>query len=317
MPKPFKFRYVNEIVGGFVMLVVALLVVGVILAGNAQEWFTPVHVVRIDFPEEGSLGVQKGSPVMIMGTEVGRMGSIHVREDGSMFGRATIKGDFIRYVRKDSKIIVKRTMYLAGDAFIEITRGKGEELDDTTRLQALPDTIVTKMLEDMLTEIRANVVPLLGQIRVTAEEYGALAADLRNTEGPMMKLIADLEGMAASIKNGEGSLGKLLKDPAMADEVAKILKQVNDAADQLKAIMADIKKTTVQLPSMASKVGGEVRDSSGLMLQTQATLRETERLIDGIQNHWLIRKYIPQPKSTELIPAGDIPAPPAKTGGSP
>ena len=73
MAKPFRFRYVNEIVGGFVMLVVALLVVGVILAGNAQEWFTPVHVVRISFPEAGSLGVQKGAAVMIMGTEVGRM----------------------------------------------------------------------------------------------------------------------------------------------------------------------------------------------------------------------------------------------------
>ena len=39
MTQKFKFRYVNEIVGGFVLLVFLLLLVGVLLAGHAQHWF--------------------------------------------------------------------------------------------------------------------------------------------------------------------------------------------------------------------------------------------------------------------------------------
>ena len=37
MAKKFKFRYVNEIAGGFVILVAALLIVGVVVAGHAQR----------------------------------------------------------------------------------------------------------------------------------------------------------------------------------------------------------------------------------------------------------------------------------------
>ena len=75
MNKPFKFRYVNEIVGVFVLVVVAALIVGIILAGRAQEWFVPVHHLVLDFPEEGSLGLQKGAEVQILGTPVGVVSS--------------------------------------------------------------------------------------------------------------------------------------------------------------------------------------------------------------------------------------------------
>ncbi len=63
MNAPFKFRYVNEIVGTFVLIIVALLVAGILLAGHAQDWFTPIHRYHVDFPAEGSLGLQKGATV--------------------------------------------------------------------------------------------------------------------------------------------------------------------------------------------------------------------------------------------------------------
>ena len=81
MAKPFKFRYVNEIVGTFVLLIVVVLIVTVLLAGHAQEWFTPEYRYRLNFPEEGSLGIQAGSPVEILGTTVGKVRRVLVRDD--------------------------------------------------------------------------------------------------------------------------------------------------------------------------------------------------------------------------------------------
>ena len=76
MSKPFKFRYVIEIVGAFVLIVVLALIAGIIIAARAQGWFVPEHDLMIRFPEEGSLGLQKGSEVQVLGTPAGSIKEI-------------------------------------------------------------------------------------------------------------------------------------------------------------------------------------------------------------------------------------------------
>ncbi len=295
MNKPFKFRYVNEIVGGFVLLVVAALITGIILAGKAQEWFTPVYELRLSFPEEGSLGVQKGAEVQILGTTVGSVTGIRVREDGRMRGRLTVKGDFIRFVRLDSKAIVRKKYGIAGDAYVEITQGKGPERELEMPLVVSKDTEITEIAQDILKRLQETTVPAI-------EEYTALAADLRSTNGPLMKLLANLEQITAGLERGEGSAGQLLRDPALASELTRILEQVNTSLGEVQKILADVKATTAQLPAAAQTVGREVEDLPGMVVQSQATLREAERLIQGIQQNWLIRKHVPPAPTTELIP---------------
>ncbi len=282
MSKPFKFRYVNELVGSFVLLVLTVLLLGIILAGRAQEWFEPEQEVLVSFPEEGSLGLQKGAEVQILGTPVGRVAKIRVEEDGRMTGLLTVKGGFIRFVRADSRVVVKKKFGVAGDAFVEITQGRGAAHDFNQPMLATKDTELTEIAQDILKRLQENTVPAI-------QEYTALAADLRSTNGPLMKLLANLEQITAGLEKGEGSVGQLLQDPSAAQEIQRIL--------------ADVKAATAQLPPVAARVGRESEDLPGLMVQTQETLREAERLIEGIQQHWLIRHYVPAPPATEMIPA--------------
>ena len=64
------------------LLVVVALVAGIVLAGRAQDWFEKVYEIRLILPAEGSLGLQKGAEVQILGTAVGRVDRIRVLEDG-------------------------------------------------------------------------------------------------------------------------------------------------------------------------------------------------------------------------------------------
>lgn len=296
MSKPFKFRYVNEIVGTFVLLVMLALVAGIILAGRAQDWFEKVHEIQLILPVEGSLGLQKGAEVQILGTSVGRVERIRVRDDGSMSGLMTVKGDFIRFVRADSRALVKKKFGVAGDSFVEITKGQGADLGDEPALVAVKDTELTEIAQDILKQIQDATLPAI-------QEYTQLAADLRSADGPLMKLLAHLEQITGALERGEGSAGQLLRDPAAAREIQRILAQVNAALAEVQEILADVKATTAQIPPMAAKVGREVDDLPGTVVQTQETIREAERLIEGIQQHWIIRKYVPQPQVPALIPA--------------
>ena len=290
MSKPFKFRYVNEITGAFVLLVVALLVAGVIIAGHAQGWFRPEYRITLLFPPEGSLGVQEGTRIVILDTTVGTVEKMTVPEDGAMQAQAKIKGDFFRFVRTDSKAIVKKTFGIAGETFVQITKGTGTPLrKDGAELTCINDTEMLKQIQSSLDKLQAAV-----------EEYTKLAADLRSTNGPLMQFIGHLNGIAAGLEQGAGPAGKLLHDPEMA-------RQLGELVGQVQKILGDIKQTTAQLPGMAKVVGGEVQDASGLVLQTQSAIHETEKLIEGIQRHWLLRKYVEQTEPPARIPPQAVP----------
>ena len=308
MNKPFKFRHVNEIVGGFVLLIAAILVIVVVLVGNAQQWFEPRFALRVRFPSEGSEGIQKGADVVILGTQVGTVRDIVVNDDGSMEGLLQIRGRFARFVRQDSQAILKKKFGVAGDAFVELTRGIGPAIDDgELPAAAKKDIELVQLMEDLLENVRAAILPLLEQVTKAAEEYTGLAADMRKPDGHLQQLLARMDEVAAGLQNGEGTAGRLLKDPATIQSVNAAITNVNDTItlvnDRLRevaAILADVKKSTGTLPET--------------LLQAQDTLRETEVLIDGVQKHWLLRSYIEQAPSSQRIDPADVRAP---EGGGP
>jgi len=288
--RPFHFRYINEIIGGFVLTVIALLVVAVFVAGRAQGWFEDVHKIHIDFPPQGSLDLQIGSPVQILGATVGRVEEINIDEDRNMTGLITVKGDFYQFVRSDSRAIIKKKFGVAGDAFIEITKGMGSEpLPPGAGLVASKDTDLNELLQELLSQVREAILPVIESYKNLAIEYTALASDLRNDQGALQKMLANLEAITAQLNDGE----------------------IKAAVDQLNVILADVRAATQVLPSAAQTIGDEIKDVPGTVLMTQEAIMEAERLIEGIQRHWLIRKHIPQTERTPMIPVFDVrnPAP--------
>lgn len=85
--------------------------------------------------------------------------------------------------------------------------------------------------------------------------------DLQKDILPMIEhskeILAHVNTISASIAAGEGLAGAAISDPEMTAEVKQMLEGVN-----------------------------------GLILESEDTLRETTRLIEGVQKHWLIRKHI-------------------------
>ncbi len=307
MKKPFKFRYVNEIVGIFVLIVVALLLAAIVVTGRVQGWFEPTYEVRTLFPPEGSLGLQRGSEVRVLDTPAGIVVDITPREDGVLEGVFRIRGRFFDLMREDSTGIVKRVFGVAGDAFLEIGSGQGARLDpENAFIPVIKDTELLDLAESLIEEVRATTVPAIEQLQKLLEEHTGLAQDVRNPEGDIQQLIGALNRVAHGLEAGEGPAGRLLSDPELAAELDALVAGVQTALEQVNAILADVAETTAQLPDIAELLKGELDDVPGLVYQTQATLQEAEVLIEGIQRHWLIRRHIekgPRPESERLAPA--------------
>ncbi len=293
MAKKFKFRYVNEIVGGFVLLVVFLLLAGVLVAGHAQHWFEAMYEINLKFPPEGSMDLQKGGEVMLLGAKVGSIQDILVDEAGSITGTIRVRGSFMRFVRMDSIALVKKKLVVTGDAYIELTRGKGAEMPRTGgEIWCMKDTEIIQMLEDTLQELQEKVEETVGLVNAAIDEYTKLAAGMNDPQGNLQLLLANANGLLEDIRKGEGLPAKVLNDPAMAKDVAGIVAEVQALMVKVNAMAAELQTAVAKLPPMVDTVGGEVDQLPVITGDAQALMRETTTLLEGLQKHWLLRKYM-------------------------
>ena len=293
MAKKFKFRYVNEIVGGFVLLTFLLLLAGVLVAGHAQHWFEAKYEVGLKFPAEGSMELQKGAEVMLLGAKVGSVQDIAVDDDGHISGTMRVRGPFMRFVRADSIALVKKKMVVTGDAYVELTRGTGAELPRTGgEIECVKDTEIIQMLEEALESIRKEALNTLALVNAAIAEYTDLAAGMNDTDGNLQSLLANANGLLEDVRKGPGVPAKLLNDPAMAKDVEDIVGQIQALMAKVNAMAVDVQKVVGKLPPMADVVAGEVDNLPALAGDAQTLMRETTTLLDGLQKHWLLRKYM-------------------------
>ena len=215
MAKPFKFRYVNEIVGGFVLLV------GVAAAGGGAGGRPRAALVRGEIrdqpqlPAEGSMDLQKGAEVMLLGAKVGSVQDIVVNDDGHISGVMRIRGPFMRFVRADSIALVKKKMVVTGDAYIELTRGTGAELPRTGgEIECVKDTEILEMLQEALETIRKEAVNTLTLVNGAIAEYTDLAAGMNDPDGSLQQLLANSNGLLMTCAGPPPA--KILNDPGMA-----------------------------------------------------------------------------------------------------
>jgi phospholipid/cholesterol/gamma-HCH transport system substrate-binding protein len=306
----FKFRRVNEITGTFVLVVVAVLIAAVVWAGHSQRWFKSRVALRIVLPETGAAGIRQGSEVYFLGTLVGSVSEVNVDTTGRMEAEAKIRRDFFRFVRADSSAVVKKKFGVAGDSFFEISRGTNAPLSENNASIVCKEQFQSA-LESAVEDVRREALLMLKKVNGGLDTWTQLGADLGETQQHLNEVAVRLEKMAADVEAGKGTVGKLLTDTALVDEAQKLLARANEAMGELQGVVTNLNVAAARLPEITVAVADEAKDLPGLVLQTQTSMRELERLIEALQRQWLVRKYVNKTNPPPLRPLSE-PAVPGK-----
>ena len=313
MEEPFKFRHVNELTGVFVLAVLGLVVAGAVFSAHSQRWFARKFAFDVLLPEAGAFGLKSGDDVFISGVSVGWVNDVFPVNDGRMKARLKVRGGFARFVRVDSTATIKKVFGVAGDSFIEITRGTNAPLPSPgafifcQSVEELP-----ARLERMLDELRAELLPVVRKTGTTLDEWTKLASGLQQTQEKLQELITRVDLLVGEVEQGRGTAGKLLTDTALADQAQILLARANDGMRGLQSVVTNlntavdsIRSGTARLPEITGAVAEEAKDLPGLVQQTQVSMRELERLVEAVQRHWLVRKYL---NKTDPPPLRPLPA---------
>lgn len=325
MPKPLKVTRANEIAGLFILLALALVVVAVVLGPHTHRWFATTRTLAIELPPEGSLGLRRGGDVLILGTVVGTVDDIIVTDAGDMVAEVNIQGNFIRFVRSDSRAIIRKPLGF-GDASIEITRGQGDPLSAVgATLKSEADKAPAQMMEEALAMIRDVALPTIQELRGAISQFTELANDLRGQQAGIAQALQHVNRVGAQLENRAGLAGVLISDPQPAAELRAALPKLNAALDQLKLSLRDARVLAERLPQIGADTEATMRNARaasaqalqlstalpeltssarrvmdaapGVLLQSEETLHQIQRLTEGVQRSWLVRGNMDAPPS--------------------
>ncbi|MDD5484115.1 MAG: MlaD family protein [Kiritimatiellae bacterium] len=184
MNQPFKFRFVNEIAGVFVLGAMGLLIAGIFLAGRAQGFFEPKFRLYAEFTtEEGAFGLQKGAEVRIREAAAGTVFSIVPSSNGVLTATMVIKESFHPFVRANSRAVVKKALIITGDAFVDISSGNMSDpvLPDESMIECVKDVQIIEQAARLIDDLHTNTIPILKQAKVVLDELAPLAAQAKTT----------------------------------------------------------------------------------------------------------------------------------------
>jgi len=289
MKQKFKFRHADEIAGTFVIFAMALFVMAVVLAGRSQGWFDGSFKLEVVFDTpDGSFGLQEGAAVQVRNTDAGRVGKISPTESGMMGTTLVIKERFRPFVTKTSVAKVKKKFGVAGDAYIEIERGKGgDTIEDGDLIECIKDEELMDSAQKMLTEFESKLMPMLEE-----------------TE----KIVKNVANILESVDQGKGIAGAVVSDGDLRDDLTQIVAHLEGIADdaevtisqasglftnEIDSIMSDVAIMSAQTRKMmTNEIAQVMADVPELQEEVLQIITESRRLIEGLQHHWMVRKYI-------------------------
>jgi phospholipid/cholesterol/gamma-HCH transport system substrate-binding protein len=326
MAKRFQFRHVNELTGLFVLMVLVGAVVALVLAARSQHWFAATTEYRLQLPASGASGLKPGDEVVVLGLPAGIVNNVVVDAGGQLDARITLREDFAQFIRTDSRATIKRVFGVAGDSFVELSRGtRGEPLKRGATLPCDSSDELPALVDRVYEEFRAEALPLVKKVSDLVDEWSKLGANLNTSQGELQQAMARFNRIAANLEAGEGTAGRLLTDTNFIVQAERVLGQSQETLTQLQVVLGQLKegtaalpevtenlrRGTANLPAISAAVEAETRDLPGLVLQMQQTAAELQRLTEAIQRHWLLRSHVEPRQSGGRIP------PEAITGGAP
>lgn len=284
-----RFRYASEATGLVVLVALVLFAAAVIQAGVLHDWFRPSVVLRVILPAEGVGGLASGAAVDVLGTRAGEVTRIVIDPEQQMHAEVRLEEDMQVYVRSDSQAVIRKRFGVAGDSYLDISRGSGEPLDWTYAvITASLDRPPTENLGAMMDEMKQKVLPIIDETHRSVQLLASVMERLERGEGAVGRLLADdrlvrdLEATAANAK-------------ASTEAIPGILGRVEKSVAELQSISRDLARATPQMPQIARNIEEASESLPMLLLQARATTAELQQLVVQLRGHWLLGK---DPEST-------------------
>ena len=228
-------------VGLFVLIGIAILVVGILTLGGQQKKFVKaVHLTAV-FEDIG--GLQAGNNIWFSGVKIGTVREIKFIGNSQVEVEMSVEESVAKFIRKNSKATLGSDG-LIGNKIIVIYGGTTDypAVEEGDKLEAIMPLDTDKMMET-LQENNKNLVDITNDLKVLTSKMAA----------------------------GEGIIGAVLTDSLLAENFRTILANLNRASANSNKMIADLSAFSVKLNKEGTLMNDLVTDTS-MVSDLRATL---------------------------------------------
>ncbi len=328
MRRPAPLRHVRTVVGVFNLAVLALALVGIVFVGRGRRWFEKQAELDVTFPAARAAALRVGVPVRLAGDLVGKVGST-AREGDRIRARLQIGAAARETLRADATAQLRVPIAgLVGDLAIALDPGSdpapwpegkllaGEaEGDPAVKARETIDRVrdqVPAILE-RTQAILDKTDAILGQVEraraaedvdrlVRSVERLAVAVERERVVENASSSLARLEELIRGVRDGKGTAGKIFTDPGLYDRTATLLEDVHRSWEKVDALVEASTRISQRAQELAEMARGRSHEFETLVGEIQLLVMQSNRALDLVNEHWLLRGSIPEP---------GLPVPPA------
>ena len=275
------------------------------------------------------LGINRGSIVQVLGTEVGRVSNLNLAQDHKIRITIEVYEGQRTLIRTGAKALVNRLTNI-GNALIEIKSDSMEApiLPDGTTIPVEETPSLNDLLLGLASIIQSadsknllskfeiilpkveqtlkNVHDIIAQI---ASGHGTLGAavfdqqveqELKIVVKSSAEILAEAEGIISVAKQRLDQMEPVLTD------AAHVAHDMQGVTQSLPDMLSDLKKTIALTHAALTLINEELRDIPGVALDARRALNRTDRLLESVQQTWPLSTKIQEPASRQVIPPHPI-----------
>jgi phospholipid/cholesterol/gamma-HCH transport system substrate-binding protein len=322
-----RLRHTDEWIGALVLAAVALLLIAALQAGVLRDWFKPTAELRLVLPSAGVAGLEAGADVEILGTRAGQVRQIVLDPTQQMYAMLEIDEQATAFIRRDSVAVIRRRFGVAGAAFVDISRGAGEEMDwNYAVIEATTERAPTDSVSALIDEARQKVFPILDNANRVTQSLAEVAERINRGEGNVGRLLVDetmvkevettvvsardavaaLNLLMAELQKSAGNINALTQKVGGPDGVPAVLAQADQNLATLKKILDDVAIATQRMPAISKNVEGGTANLPALLTQLQVTIQKLDQLVAQLQRSWLLGGGGAQPQEPKQFSPSQV-----------
>ena len=278
-----RFRYANQAVGVFVILTVIIFGAAFLFSGQVREWLEPGERIKVILPSDGLFGLSEGADVEVLGTRAGKVLRIVINPDQQMHADVQIQSDMRAFVRRDSSATIRKRFGVAGDSFLDISRGFGEPLDwEFAVIKATADRAPTESIGEILDEVRTKVFPVIDDTRKAMHLFLAVVEDLQDPQGNMQQLLTNLNTVSGKIARGEGVVGRLLAEEKMMDDFVALVAGLNRNIARFDPLFDDLATTIGNVAEISAQISEQSKGLPEITLKLKELLVSVQAVMEDL-----------------------------------
>ncbi|MBD3321388.1 MAG: MCE family protein [Chitinivibrionales bacterium] len=284
-----------------------ILFVAIFFSGATSTLFVPQESHFVHFENVG--GLRTGSPVWLLGVEIGTVGEIRFSDTATVVTLSVNRAS-LDYIHADAEASIQN-MGILGDKYVEIDPGTKRFVTvvkkQTIRGKTAPafDDIMHTSARS-ITEVRSFVARIDSIVKHVEQGEGSLSKLIKSQEfyQAVYSSINSLSIILQDIRRADGSLRRAIEDPSLYKEVLAATGSIkrfstvlNDSTGPVQKILGDpelyakIKTSLGHLENITARLEsghgilGSLSRSDTLARNLENTLKNMDALLKDIRNN--------------------------------